>query len=107
MADGNKYYQYTAVDGCTRLCFREMYDKHSTYSPLDFLKKLIEFFPFPIRTVRSSVSIGSTGLASLGALANVRLGRRTQANKKSNNISKICLKYRTPNAVLQDYLGAM
>lgn len=28
-------------------------------------------------------------------------------NKKFNNISKICLKHRTPNAVLQDYLSAM
>ena len=28
-------------------------------------------------------------------------------NKKSNNISKSCLKYRSPNAVLRDYLGAM
>ena len=28
-------------------------------------------------------------------------------NKKSNNISKSCLKYRSPNAVLQDFLGAM
>ena len=41
VANGQKYYQYTAVDECTRLCFREMYDEHSTYSSLDFLKKLI------------------------------------------------------------------
>lgn len=53
VADGNKYYQYTAVDECTRLCYREMYDEHSTYSPLDFLKKLIGFVPFPIREVQT------------------------------------------------------
>ena len=35
-ADGRKYYQYTAVDECTRFCFREMYDEHSTYSSKDF-----------------------------------------------------------------------
>ena len=39
VADGRKYYQYTAVDECTRFCFREMYDEHSTYSSKDFLEK--------------------------------------------------------------------
>ena len=39
VANGQKYYQYTAVDECTRYCFREMYDEHSTYSSWDFLKK--------------------------------------------------------------------
>ena len=53
VANGQKYYQYTAVDECTRYCFREMYDEHSTYSSLDFLKKLIEKFPFPIREVQT------------------------------------------------------
>ena len=49
VANGQKYYQYTVVDEYTRLCFREMYNDHSTYSSLDFLKKLIEKFSFPIR----------------------------------------------------------
>lgn len=49
VANSQKYYPYTAIDECTRSCFREMYDEHSTYSSLDFLKKLIEYFPFPIR----------------------------------------------------------
>lgn len=53
VANGQKYYQYTAIDECTRECFREMYDEHSTYSSLDFLKKLIEYFPFPIREVQT------------------------------------------------------
>ena len=36
-------------------------------------------------------------------------GRKQLAryNKKSNNISKSCLKYRSPNAVLADYLAVM
>ena len=53
VANGVKYYQYTAVDECTRFCFREIYDEHSTYSSLDFLKKLIEYFPFPIREIQT------------------------------------------------------
>jgi transposase len=36
VVNGQKYYQYTAVDECTRWTFREMYDEHSTYSSTDF-----------------------------------------------------------------------
>lgn len=48
-----KYYQYTAVDECTRWTYREMYDEHSTYSSTDFLKKLISRCPFPIREIQT------------------------------------------------------
>jgi transposase InsO family protein len=53
VSNGQKYYQYTAIDECTRVVFREMYDEHSTYSSADFLKKLVKFFPFPIREVQT------------------------------------------------------
>lgn len=51
--NGVKYYQYTAIDECTRLVYREMYDEHSTYSSKDFLMKLIQVFPFPIREIQT------------------------------------------------------
>ena len=50
---GQKYYQYTAVDECSRWTFREMYDEHSIYSSVDFLKKLILNCPFPIREIQT------------------------------------------------------
>ena len=53
VVNGQKYYQYTAVDECTRWTYREMYDEHSTYSSTDFLKKLIINCPFPIREVQT------------------------------------------------------
>lgn len=53
VADGRKYYQYTAVDECSRWTYREMYDEHSTYSSKDFLIKLIQHAPFPIREVQT------------------------------------------------------
>lgn len=53
VSNGQKYYQYTAIDECTRLVFREMYDEHSTYSSADFLKKLINAFAFPIREIQT------------------------------------------------------
>ena len=53
VADGNKYYQFTAKDECTRWTFREMYDEHSTYSARDFLEKLIRTAHFPIRMIQT------------------------------------------------------
>jgi transposase InsO family protein len=52
-ADGRQYYQFTAIDECTRFAFREMYDEHSTYSAYDFLTKLIAAAPFPIRELQT------------------------------------------------------
>ena len=53
VADGRKYYQFTAKDECTRWTYREMYDEHSTYSAHDFLMKLIAQAPFPIRLIQT------------------------------------------------------
>lgn len=53
VVNGQKYYQYTAVDECTRWTYREMYDEHSTYSSTDFLKNLILNCPFPIREIQT------------------------------------------------------
>lgn len=157
VANGQKYYQYTAVDECTRFCFREMYDEHSTYSSLDFLKKLIEKFPFPIREIQTDNGTEWTNALLVKKSTHKTLfeeyleecgikyhriqvatprhngkverqhrldeqrfyskmrmfsledGRKQLAkyNKISNNISKSCLKYRSPNAVLADFLAVM
>ena len=157
VANGQKYYQYTAVDECTRYCFREMYDEHSTYSSLDFLKKLIVKFPFPIREVQTDNGTEWTNVLLVKTATHKTLfeeyleecgikyhriqvatprhngkverqhrldeqrfyskmrmfsledGRKQLAkyNRISNNISKSCLKYRSPNAVLADYLAVM
>ena len=157
VANGQKYYQYTAVDECTRYCFREMYDEHSTYSSLDFLKKLIVKFPFPIREVQTDNGTEWTNVLLVKKATHKTLfeeyleecgikyhriqvatprhngkverqhrldeqrfyskmrmfsledGRKQLAkyNRISNNISKSCLKYRSPNAVLADFLAVM
>jgi len=53
IVNGQKYYQFTAVDECTRWTFREMYDEHSTYSAKDFLMKFLIAVPFPIREAQT------------------------------------------------------
>lgn len=154
--NGQKYYQYTAIDECTRAVFRELYDEHSTYSSTDFLKKLVVAFPFPIREVQTDN--GSEFTNALKAkhctkslfeqtlddmniiyhrirvatprhngkverqhridekrfykkmkMYNLEDGRRQlkKYNQKSNNIPKICLNFRSPNEVLEDYLSIL
>ena len=51
--DGGKYYQFTAVDECTRWTYRQMYDEHSTYSAEKFLIELVRRCPFPIREIQT------------------------------------------------------
>ena len=53
VADGQKYYQFTAKDECTRWTYREMYAEHSSHSAYDFLQKLIRTAPFPIRAIQT------------------------------------------------------
>ncbi|MDO4370795.1 MAG: DDE-type integrase/transposase/recombinase [Clostridia bacterium] len=53
IANGQKYYQFTAVDECTRWTYREMYAEHSTYSAEQFLKNPVRKSPFPIREIQT------------------------------------------------------
>lgn len=53
VVNGQKYYQYTAVDECTRWTYREMYDEHSTYSSTQFLVNLVRKCPFAIREIQT------------------------------------------------------
>lgn len=52
-ATGQKYYQYTAKDECSRWTYRELYDEHSSYSSFQFLKGLLKAAPFPIRRIQT------------------------------------------------------
>lgn len=53
VANGQKYYQYTAVDECSRWTYREMYDEHSTFSSVQFLVNLVKKCPFLIREIQT------------------------------------------------------
>ena len=53
VVNGQKYYQFTAIDECSRHVFREMYDERSTYNAKDFLIKLVTSSPFPIRLAQT------------------------------------------------------
>ena len=48
---GEKMYQYTAIDECTRFRFIAEFKEQSTYSSMLFLQQLIRRFPFQIHKV--------------------------------------------------------
>jgi len=53
VVNGKKYYEYIAVDECSRWAYRQIYDEHSTYSSYLFLLELIKVAPFQIREIQT------------------------------------------------------
>ena len=52
-AKGQKFYQYTAIDEYSRFRYLEAFEEHSSYLSAQFLKHLIEKFPFKIECVQT------------------------------------------------------
>lgn len=50
---GRKLYQYSAIDEYSRLEFKMIYEEKSAYSSVDFLKRLLRAFPFPVACIQT------------------------------------------------------
>ena len=50
---GEKFYQYTGIDEYTRLRYTWFTNEHSTYSSSEFVKQMVKFFPFKIKTIQT------------------------------------------------------
>lgn len=157
VTDGRKYYQYTAVDECTRWTYRYMFDEHSTHSSIQFLHLLVKACPFQIKRIQTDNGTEWTkqliandpkdltsfelGLKAYGIeYQRIRVatprhngkverqhridqarfyndlrmfslldGRRQLAEyqRKSNDYIKGCLGMRSPNQMIEMYLGVM
>ena len=157
VTDGNKYYQYTAVDECTRWTYRCMYNEHSTHSSIQFLHQLVKACPFQIKRIQTDNGTEWTkqlkandpkdltsfelGLKAYGIeYQRIRVatprhngkverqhridqerfyndlrmfslldGQRQLADyqRKSNDYIKGCLGMRSPNQMIELYLGVM
>ena len=157
VTDGNKYYQYTAVDECTRWTYRCMYAEHSTHSSIQFLHQLVKACPFQIKRIQTdngtewtkqltandpkNLTSFELGLKAYGIeYQRIRVatprhngkverqhridqarfyndlrmfslldGQRQLAEyqKKSNDYIKGCLGMRSPNQMIELYLGVM
>ena len=50
---GEKYYQYTAIDEYTRIRYTWFTNEQSTYMSSEFVKRMIRYFPFKIKTIQT------------------------------------------------------
>ena len=48
-----RYYQFTAVDVATRMSFRYLYDEKTPNSTIDFVKRMLDYFPFRIHSIQT------------------------------------------------------
>ena len=52
-AQGQKYYQYTFIDEYSRFRYLEAFKENSTYSSAQFLKHVVEKFPYAIECIQT------------------------------------------------------
>ena len=50
---GERFYQYTAIDEFTRIRYTWFTNEHSTYMSSEFVKKLVRYYPFKIKTIQT------------------------------------------------------
>lgn len=50
---GRHFYQWTAIDECTRLRFVYAFEEHTPENTVKFLKMLLKAFPFKIQTIQT------------------------------------------------------
>lgn len=51
LRDGKHFYQWTAIDECTRMRFVYGFEEHTPENSTKFLKMLLKEFPFKIQTI--------------------------------------------------------
>ena len=50
---GERFYQYTAIDEYTRIRYTWFTNEHSTYMSSEFVKRLVKYYPFKIKTIQT------------------------------------------------------
>ena len=76
---GEKLYQYTAIDEYTRLRYIWYTNAHDTYASTIFLEKLIKYFPFKIKTIQTDNGFEFTNRLSWNAFTK---DKKTMFEKK-------------------------
>ena len=51
--DGEKFYQYTAIDEYSRLRYTWFTKAHDTYASSEFARRLVKYFSFKIKTIQT------------------------------------------------------
>ena len=50
---GEKFYQYTAIDEYTRIRYTWFTNEHSTYMSSEFVKRVVRYYPFKIKKIQT------------------------------------------------------
>lgn len=50
---GERFYQYTAIDEYTRIRYMWYTNAHDTYASSEFVKRMVKYFPFKIKTIQT------------------------------------------------------
>ena len=50
---GEKFYQYTAIDEYTRIRYTWYTNEHSTYMSSEFVKRVVRYYPFKIKKIQT------------------------------------------------------
>ncbi len=58
--EGIQEFQYTAIDCATRIRYTEIYEEISAYNSVDFVKKALKFYPFPVKVIQTDNGIEFT-----------------------------------------------
>ena len=59
-AEGEKFYQYTAIDEYSRFRYIEAFNEHSSYSSTVFLENVLKAFPFKVECVQTDNGVEFT-----------------------------------------------
>jgi transposase InsO family protein len=51
--ENRRYFQYTAIDTATRWRYLRVYDEQSTFHSVEFLKEVMERFPYTIQAIKT------------------------------------------------------
>ena len=58
--EGEKYYQYTAIDEFSRYRYLEAFEEHNTYTSAVFVEHMLKAFPFPVECVQTDNGVEFT-----------------------------------------------
>lgn len=78
-AQGQKFYQYTAIDEYSRWRYVEAFDEHNTYTSAVFLEHLLKAFPMPVECVQTDNGPEFTKRFKANSLTNLTLFQKRLA----------------------------
>ena len=108
LRDGKHFYQWTAIDECTRMRFVYGFEEHTPENSTKFLKMLLKEFPFKIQTVQTDNGREFTykyQSSEVKSPFEIELNTKLKGHLEwSNNKTMRTLDYKSPMQLLSEKL---